>query len=286
LDSSIVQGPFSVAPCQTLISRFAAFASLYPTAARCAWAGRPASHTGSPRRPPPRAPVAGERVSAEQGQARYASNCGTGGGLKASGAFPPPVKATRSTHSLSLTHAPAGVGTAHGLLWWVTSPASTRRAVSPAVRPMWLTAPVDAPRPPAWPRSTRGVRPPRPRRLHATRRGLFREAAMLAPPATAWGISEPTQTRRRKPSPTWLHSPPTWLCVGLRNGATRESGISICCASPSSPLRGRHTPDALKLLSPSWLTAKDCKLARLRVVSLPRTHTRQLSRTAGAAIAR
>jgi hypothetical protein len=29
LDSSIVQGPFSVAPCQTLISRFATFASPY-----------------------------------------------------------------------------------------------------------------------------------------------------------------------------------------------------------------------------------------------------------------
>ena len=28
-DFSIVQGPFSVAPCQTLVSRFATFASLY-----------------------------------------------------------------------------------------------------------------------------------------------------------------------------------------------------------------------------------------------------------------
>ena len=28
-DLSIVQGPFSVVPCQTLISRFATFASLY-----------------------------------------------------------------------------------------------------------------------------------------------------------------------------------------------------------------------------------------------------------------
>jgi hypothetical protein len=28
LDSSIIQGPFSVAPCQTLVSRFATFASL------------------------------------------------------------------------------------------------------------------------------------------------------------------------------------------------------------------------------------------------------------------
>jgi hypothetical protein len=31
LDLSIIQGPFSVAPCQTLISRFATFASLYST---------------------------------------------------------------------------------------------------------------------------------------------------------------------------------------------------------------------------------------------------------------
>jgi hypothetical protein len=30
-DLSIVQGPFSVAPCPTLTSRFATFASLYPT---------------------------------------------------------------------------------------------------------------------------------------------------------------------------------------------------------------------------------------------------------------
>jgi hypothetical protein len=30
LDSSIVQGPFSVAPCQTLVTRFATFASPYP----------------------------------------------------------------------------------------------------------------------------------------------------------------------------------------------------------------------------------------------------------------
>jgi hypothetical protein len=29
LDLSIIQGPFSVAPCQTLISRFATFSSLY-----------------------------------------------------------------------------------------------------------------------------------------------------------------------------------------------------------------------------------------------------------------
>jgi hypothetical protein len=29
LDSSIIQGPFSIAPCQTLISRFATFSSLY-----------------------------------------------------------------------------------------------------------------------------------------------------------------------------------------------------------------------------------------------------------------
>jgi hypothetical protein len=29
LDSSIVQGPFSVAPCQTLVSRFATFLSPY-----------------------------------------------------------------------------------------------------------------------------------------------------------------------------------------------------------------------------------------------------------------
>jgi hypothetical protein len=29
LDSSIIQGPFSVAPCQTLISRFATFASQF-----------------------------------------------------------------------------------------------------------------------------------------------------------------------------------------------------------------------------------------------------------------
>jgi hypothetical protein len=29
LDLSIIQGPISVAPCQTLVSRFATFASLY-----------------------------------------------------------------------------------------------------------------------------------------------------------------------------------------------------------------------------------------------------------------
>jgi predicted nicotinamide N-methyase len=29
LDSSVIQGPLSVAPCQTLISRFATFSSLY-----------------------------------------------------------------------------------------------------------------------------------------------------------------------------------------------------------------------------------------------------------------
>jgi hypothetical protein len=31
LDSSIIQGPFSVAPCETLVSRFAAFSSPYPS---------------------------------------------------------------------------------------------------------------------------------------------------------------------------------------------------------------------------------------------------------------
>jgi hypothetical protein len=38
LDLSIVQGPFSVAPCQTLISRFATFSSPY-TDRRCALRG-------------------------------------------------------------------------------------------------------------------------------------------------------------------------------------------------------------------------------------------------------
>jgi hypothetical protein len=37
LDSFITQGPFSVAPCQTLVSRFATFASL--TSIQVAWAG-------------------------------------------------------------------------------------------------------------------------------------------------------------------------------------------------------------------------------------------------------
>jgi hypothetical protein len=36
LDSSIIQGPFSVAPCQTLISRFATFSSPYKAAAAAA----------------------------------------------------------------------------------------------------------------------------------------------------------------------------------------------------------------------------------------------------------
>jgi hypothetical protein len=35
LDLSIIQGPFSVAPCRTLISRFATFASLYETDPGC-----------------------------------------------------------------------------------------------------------------------------------------------------------------------------------------------------------------------------------------------------------
>jgi hypothetical protein len=37
LDSSISQGPFSVAPCQTLISRFATFSSLYSTPDEQKW---------------------------------------------------------------------------------------------------------------------------------------------------------------------------------------------------------------------------------------------------------
>jgi hypothetical protein len=54
LDSSIIQGPFSVAPCQTLISRFATFAS--PWTGPC-WTQiealspcvvRPAAHAAPP----------------------------------------------------------------------------------------------------------------------------------------------------------------------------------------------------------------------------------------------
>jgi hypothetical protein len=60
LDSSIIQGPFSVAPCQTLISRFATFSSPYddgwPSSRRlrrrrASWAGELRRPTGSRRWP-------------------------------------------------------------------------------------------------------------------------------------------------------------------------------------------------------------------------------------------
>ena len=48
MDSSIVQGPFSVAPCQTLVSRFATFSSLYPTGGCTRTTATSRSHLGDP----------------------------------------------------------------------------------------------------------------------------------------------------------------------------------------------------------------------------------------------
>jgi hypothetical protein len=73
LDSSIIQGPFSVAPCQTLISRFATFSSPCSTT-KYSWRrldepscdsrpqlgshASPVPWTGSPTPPPPPPPSA------------------------------------------------------------------------------------------------------------------------------------------------------------------------------------------------------------------------------------
>jgi hypothetical protein len=50
---SIISGPFSVAPCQTLISRFATFASLYPRAPAAAPRRWPSRAAAAARRAPP-----------------------------------------------------------------------------------------------------------------------------------------------------------------------------------------------------------------------------------------
>ena len=48
MDSSIIQGPFFVAPCQTLVSRFATFSSLYPTGGCTRTTATSRSHLGDP----------------------------------------------------------------------------------------------------------------------------------------------------------------------------------------------------------------------------------------------
>jgi hypothetical protein len=92
LDSSIIQGPFSVAPCQALISRFATFASLYPcrwasctspascAAARCArtsWCTSPATTTRSNASKGPRSPASsGEGAASARVCERAKLRCG------------------------------------------------------------------------------------------------------------------------------------------------------------------------------------------------------------------
>jgi hypothetical protein len=90
---SIIQGPFSVAPCQTLISRFATFSS--PYAGRPPSPARGAGCAAPPPPPPPPAPPRRPRPP-------HCAACSTSASQRSRGGAWAPASASSSRFSTSL----------------------------------------------------------------------------------------------------------------------------------------------------------------------------------------